>query len=183
VIDVDPQRSATDWAEVSGERLPFDFDANTDPSQLARLRELPYDVIFVDTPGNLTDTHILGTVLDVSDFVVVPVNPEPLSVTPTRKTVTTLIEPRGLPYRVLLSKIDMREKGQLEDWQAIVDGLGYPRFKQHIRKYKQHSDAPVTGDVVTQYRDTRETANAIFDYTMVALELTALWAHAPAGRH
>jgi chromosome partitioning protein len=183
VVDVDPQRSATDWADISGERLPFDFAPSTDPSQLSRMRELPYDVIFVDTPGNLTDSHILGAVLDVSDFVVVPINPEPLSVTPTRRTISTLIEPRGLPYRVLLSKIDMREKGQLEDWQAIVDGLGYPRFKQHIRKYKSHSDAPVNGDVVTQYPDTRQTTNAIFDYTMVALELTALWAHAPAGRH
>ena len=180
VVDVDPQQSASEWAEVAGERLPFDFAPTTDAGTLSRLRELPYDVIFVDTPGNLEGTAILSAVLDVSDFVIVPINPKPLSVEPTRRTVHELIEPRGIPYRVLLSEIDMREAGQLEDWQAIVDGLELPRFKQHIRKYKAHSDAPVTGDVVTQYSDTRQTSNAIFDYTTVALELTALWAHAPA---
>lgn len=182
VVDVDPQQSSTDWAETAGERLPFDFAANTDPSTLARLRDLPYDVIFVDTPGNLEGTEILTAVLDVADFVIVPVNPEPMTVAPTRRTITQLIEPRGVPYRVLLSKIDMREAGQLEDWTSIIDQLGYPRFKQHIRKYKLHSDAPVSGDVVTQYADTRLASNAIFDYTTVALELTALWAHAPSGR-
>src|SRR5688572_14983867 len=87
VVDVDPQRSASEWAETAGERLPFDFDSSTDVSMLSRLRELPYDIIFVDTPGNLEGTDILKAVLDVSDFVVVPVNPEPLTVGPTRRTI------------------------------------------------------------------------------------------------
>lgn len=178
VVDVDPQRSSTDWAETAGERLPFDFDASTDPRTLSQLRDLPYDVIFVDTPGNLEGTDILEAVLDVADFVIVPVNPEPLSIAPTRRTIQTLVEPRQLDYRVLLSRIDMREAGQLEDWTQIIDQLGFPRFKQHIRRYKVHSDAPVSGDVVTQYPDTRIAANAIFDYTTVALELSSIWAHA-----
>lgn len=183
MVDVDPQQSSTDWAEAAGEHLPFDFAANTDPTTLAQLRDLPYDVILIDTPGNLEGTDILTAVLDVSDFVIVPLDPAPLSVGPTRRTISKFIEPRGIPYRVLLNRIDMREAGQLEDWTALVDGLGLPRFKQHIRRYKLHSDAPLTGDVVTQYPDTRLAANAIFDFTSVALELTSIWAHQPSGRN
>jgi chromosome partitioning protein len=178
VVDVDPQQSTTMGAARAGERLPFDFAENTDPNTLTRLRELPYDVVFVDTPGNLTDTAILGAVLDVSDFAIVPMVPEALAVDPTRNTISKLIEPRGVPYRVLLGKVDMRVPNLLEDWVNLVDvSLKLPRFKQHIRQYKSISDSPLTGDVVTQYPDTRQTANAIYDYNAVALELTSIWAH------
>ena len=50
VVDVDPQQSTTWWASTAGDDLPFDFADDTDPATLARMRDLPYDVIFVDTP-------------------------------------------------------------------------------------------------------------------------------------
>lgn len=40
LVDVDPQGSATWWAERAGDRLPFDFAADSDPAQLTRLRRL-----------------------------------------------------------------------------------------------------------------------------------------------
>lgn len=180
VVDVDPQRSTTWWAENAGEGLPFDFAADVDPSNLARLRELSYDTIFVDTPGSLEDTRVLSAVLDVSDFVILPLNPEPLNTPAMIRTIKQHIAPRGLDFRVLLSKIDRRRAGQLEDWEALVDdGLKLPRFRQHVRHYAAHADAPLEGKVVTQYPDTRQNANAIFDYTHVALELMAIWANEP----
>lgn len=183
-VDTDPQRSMSDWAEAAGDSLPFDFTNDTDPANLSRLRELDYDVIFVDTPGSLRDSDILGAVLAAADFAVVPFTPEALSVRPTARTVSNFIEPLNLPFRVLLNKIDMRVAGQLEDWRSAVDDtLELPRFKQHIRQYKTHSDAPMLGQVVTQYPDTRQTANAIFDYSSVALELTSIWAHQAGGKH
>lgn len=178
VVDVDPQRSTTWWANNAGDDLPFDFAADTDVRHLARLRELDYDMVFVDTPGNLEDTETLGLVLDQTDFAIVPLTPEALSVPPTVRTIRTLIEPRNIPYRVLLNRIDMRVPGQLEDWTTLVDeSLKLPRFQQHIRWYKTHADAPMLGKVVTQYPDTRATTNAIYDYAAVALELTSIWAN------
>jgi chromosome partitioning protein len=180
VVDVDPQRSTTWWAENAGDRLPFDFAADVDPTNLARLRELPYDAIFVDTPGSLEDTTVLSAVLDVADFVILPLNPEPLNTPAMVRTVRQHIEPRNLAYRVLLSKIDRRRTGQLEDWEKLVDtGLRLPRFRQYVRLYATHADAPLEGKVVTQYADTRQNANAIFDYTHVAMELMAIWANEP----
>ena len=115
VVDVDPQQSTSWWASSAGDGLPFDFADDTDPAALARMRDLPYDVIFVDTPGNLTDSHIPSSVLSVADCAIVPTEPEALCIPPMVRTVRTFIEPPASPFRTLLSKIDMRPPGQLED--------------------------------------------------------------------
>ena len=175
VVDVDPQQSSTWWADNAGDDLPFDLMPDADPSNLVRLRELPYDFIFVDTPGSLEADDVLRAVLTVSDFVILPLNPEPLNTPALIRTVKTLIQPANIPYRLLLSKIDRRRSGQLEDWENLVDsGMNQPRFKQSIRLYAAHSDAPLYGKVVTQYPDTRNNSNAIFDYMAVANELRSL---------
>src|SRR5947209_2888631 len=68
VVDVDPQGSATWWAERVGERLPFDIASDTNPDVLRRLRELDeYDLVIVDTPGSLEATEVLRAVVDASD--------------------------------------------------------------------------------------------------------------------
>src|SRR5512144_2474289 len=72
LVDVDPQASATWWAERAGERLPFEFTADTNPAHLAHLRTLDYDVVVVDTPGSLEGGEVLSAVLAASDFVVLP---------------------------------------------------------------------------------------------------------------
>ncbi|WP_018185843.1 ParA family protein [Microbacterium sp. 77mftsu3.1] len=177
MVDVDPQQSATEWAETAGERLPFDFAPNINPQSLSRLKELgdEYDYVFVDTPGNLETESILKAVLEVTDFAVLPLNPEPLVTKALKRTYERYIEPMGIEYRVLLSKIDRRRAGQLEDWQVVVDtGLKLARFQDSIRLYAAHTDAPIDGRVVTQYPDTRQNANAIFDYMMVANELRSI---------
>lgn len=175
VIDVDPQQSTTWWAGNAEDTLPFDFTADVDPNNLAKLRLLDYDVVIVDTPGSLQDTAILQVVLDNADFAIVPLTPDDLSVKPLVRTINEHIKPRGVPYRVLLSKIDQRNAGELEDWQALVDELGLPRFRQAIRQYKAHKDAPSRGEVVTTYTATRANRNAIQDFDQVALELVSIW--------
>lgn len=178
VVDSDPQGSTTWWAENGGEHLPFDFAPDVDPRNLSRLRELPYDVVFVDTPGNLEATATLAAVLDVADFVVLPFSPEYLNVPPLTKTVKSLIEPRGLDYRVLLNNIDRRRgEAHLEEWEGLLDGLKLPRFRNHVRKSVSITDAPFAGKVVTDYSDTRANRAAIFDYNAVALELASIWAN------
>ncbi|WP_061018420.1 ParA family protein [Microbacterium sp. CCH5-D1] len=182
VVDVDPQESTTWWAENAGEELPFDFTADVDPTNLSLIRNADdYDYVLIDTPGSLDNTAVLSAVLDVADFVILPLNPEPLVVPALRRTVAQHIAPRGLDYRVLLNKIDRRVFGQLEDWQELVDdGLKMPRFEGYIRASKSIADGPLDGKVVTQYSDTRATQNAIFDFTTVARELQAALEATPA---
>ena len=137
VVDVDPQQSTTWWASTAGERLPFDFAADTDPATLSRMRDLPYDVIFVDTPGNLTDSDILASVLSVADFAIVPTEAEALCIPPMVRTVRSFIEPTGIAFRVLLSKIDMRVPGQLEDAEQLIDGLQLPEHRSGVQHHQK----------------------------------------------
>lgn len=182
VVDVDPQQSATWWATTAGDGLPFDFADETDSAFLAGIRSLPYQFVYVDTPGSLTDTAVLSTVLEAADFVVIPTEPEALCIPPMVRTIKSLVEPKKVPYRVLLSKVDMRIAGQLEEAEALIDELGLPRFRRPIRKYKVHADAPVTGAVATRYPESRQTFKAIDDYRAVSLELMAMWAAASESR-
>lgn len=174
MVDVDPQQSSAWWAENAGDALPFDYSATRTLADVARLRELggDYDVTIVDTPGSLEDVRTLETVLDLADFAVVPMPPEALAANPTERTISRLIEPRRLDYAVLLNRIDPHVPKQLEDWAAFLDTcLGVPRFAAHMRQYRVHANAPLTGEVITSTPDTRRTSQAIWDATAVAFEL------------
>lgn len=184
LIDVDPQETATQWAENASTELPFEVFTDLDPANLARVRNLAddYDYVIIDTPGSLADTAVLAAVLDVSDFTILPIIPEGPVVGPLRRTIRELIEPRNVPYRVLLNRIDRRIYGQLEDWENLLDeGLKLPRFKSHIRASKSIADAYLDGSVVTQFTDTRGTRNAIADFTTVARELLDALDETPAN--
>lgn len=174
VVDVDPQQSTVWWAENAHRHLPFDFAGSQHPSVLARLSHLDgeYDFAIVDTPGSLEDARTLDVVVDASDFVIVPLAPEPLAVEPTMRTIQRFIEPRGVRFAVLLNRIDPRIHRQLEAWHELLDvTLGVPRFDAHVRQYKAQADAPVLGNLITTLRDNRNTQGAIWDLTMLALEM------------
>lgn len=182
LVDCDPQGSATWWAERAGDRLPFDFAADTNPDQLARLRDLPYDVVFVDTPGSLEGGDVLGAVISASDFVLLPTEPAALAVMPLIRTVREVVTPRGVPYRVLLNIVDPRSPGETDDARRMLDAQGIGYFNATVRAYKAHERAPLEGVVVTQYPVTQRYAmKAVDDYRRVALELFAMWSREQAA--
>ena len=181
LVDVDPQGSATWWAERAGERLPFDFTSDTDSAHLVRLRDLShYDVVFIDTPGSLEGHDVLEAVLSASDFVILPTEPAALAVMPLIRSVRDVVIPRGVPYRVLLNIVDPRSPAELDEARQLLTGQGIASFTAAVREYKAHKRAPLEGLVVTQYaaRD-RYAAKAIDDYRRVALELYAEWSRSP----
>ena len=189
VVDVDPQQSATRWAERAGDDLPFDFTANQDPDVIKHLREIEYDIVLIDTPGSHENTGVLDAVLESADFVILPVEASTMAIESIADTVAQHVLPTGLDYRLLLNKIN-RQRGskRLEDWEALIDEgeliegqAGLPRFNHHIRMSASVEDAPLDGKVVTQYTDTRANQAAIFDYSSVAFELTSLWANEKKG--
>jgi chromosome partitioning protein len=185
VVDVDPQGSASWWAENAGERLPFDFTAEKDPAVLRTIREVAaesYDVVIVDTPGSLEGAQILATVLATTDYVIVPTEPAALAVVPLIRTVRTLIAPSGVDYRVLVNKVDGRALGLRDDAFAMLDAQDIRRFKASTRQLSAHAYAPAQGIVVTQYARDRYSIEAAGEYRAVALEMFADW-RVTIGRH
>ncbi|WP_110554907.1 ParA family protein [Actinocorallia populi] len=128
--------------------------------------------VFVDTPGSLENEHILAACLDVADDVVVPMPPEPLAFDATARTVSRVLTPRGLPFKVVVNAWDPRDgRADLEETLAYIDAQGWPRTQAVIRRYKVHTRASAEGIVVTQYSKNRVAMEAREDFFRLALEL------------
>ena len=130
-----------------------------------------YRYVFIDTPGSIEDQALLSASLDVADEVIVPMPPEPLAFDPTARTIKKVVEPRGLPFFVVVNAWDPRDgKADLEDTQEYIDAMGWPRSKAVIRRYKIHTRAAAEGQVVTQYGKGRVALEAREDLFRLALE-------------
>lgn len=174
VASTDPQGSSVWWSDRVKDKggLPFDFTQVDDPRDLGKLRLLPYEHIFVDTPGSLEDERILRRVLEECDDVLVPMTPEPLSYDPTRLTINEVIAPRGIPFRVVVNNWDPRDgMTDLQQTAQFIAKSGWPMCKTVIRRYKLHTRASAEGQVVTQYPRNRTAVEAREDFLFLALEL------------
>ncbi len=175
VASIDPQGSAVWWAErVDGDELPFDYDQLDDrPDDVAKLDKLEeYQHIFVDAPGSFARPAVLARALEVATDAIVPVIPEPLSYGPTERTVLDVIQPRGLPYRVVRNLWDRRD-GRL-DIDALTEWLDQQDLSYTntiLRRFKLHTVAAAEGRVVTQYSSNRTATEARNDFLTLALEL------------
>lgn len=128
--------------------------------------------VFIDTPGSLQDENLLLEALKYAHDVIVPIPPEGLAFDPTARTIAKVIEPTGLPYRVVINNWDPRDgTADLEETKAYIDAQGWPRAKNVIRRYKVHTRASVEGRVVTQYAKNRVAMEAREDFFRLALEL------------
>lgn len=174
VVSIDPQASAVWWAERGdADNLPFDFDQMDDrPDDVLDLASSGYEHVFIDAPGSLARPAVLARALEVAHDVIVPTVPEPLAYGPTERTVRELIEPRGVPYRIVRNLWDKRD-GELDlslltKW-LVEQELSYTNTI--VRRYKMHTNASAEGRVVTQYPNGRTAAEAKNDFLKLALEL------------
>lgn len=177
LVDIDEQSTTAEVAERAeklGNELPFDYTADTNPANLAKLRKIRgVDMILVDCPGSLEGHEILHKVLEQADFVIIPYMHDPFYLTPTRRTAAICAE-QGVPHRVLINKIDTRRGGGvalLENAMATIDKLHLPRFRSFVREYVAHSQAHVEGLMITQYRGDKNAVHACEDIRRVHTEL------------
>ncbi|HEX3922107.1 MAG TPA: ParA family protein [Streptosporangiaceae bacterium] len=173
VVDADPQRSAAEFASAAGESLSFEvLDAANRADTIAGLRDLRgLDTIIVDCAGNLQDTPLLGEVLAVADFAVIPFVPERAAVQPTLNTAR-VIAAAGLPHKVLINAADpLRGAGPVEDARALLESSGVPYFQSFVRRYVSVPAAQLDGLPLTAYRGDRSWRSALDDARRVQTEL------------
>ena len=143
--------------------------------------------VYVDTPGWIDlsgaddGTDVLGTgssadalraVLEVADLVIVPIEPEPLCLDPTARTIKQVIEPLGKKFIVVVNNWDPRDgKVDLEQTREFVQANGWPLARTVVRHYKVHTRAAAEGRVVTEYEANRVSLQAREDFYKLSLEL------------
>jgi chromosome partitioning protein len=173
VIDADPQRSASEFAAAAGEALSFEIvAADNRPNMIAGLREIRgLDTVLVDCAGNLQDTPLLGEVLAVADFAVIPFVPERVAVQPTLNTAR-VIAAAGLPYKVLINAADpLRGAGPIQDARELLDASGVPYFQSFVRRYVSVPSSQLDGLPLTAYRGDSSWRKALDDARRVQVEL------------
>jgi chromosome partitioning protein len=89
LVDTDPQGSVLQWHAISG-KAPFDvrhIPRKLTPKDVKVLGR-GYHHVIIDTPPALGD--IVASVIQVSERVIVPVNPSPLDIWASRGTVALI---------------------------------------------------------------------------------------------
>ncbi|OKH63004.1 peptide transporter [Mycobacterium sp. SWH-M5] len=186
-VSIDPQGSAVWWSERV-EDLPFHIvQAHDDIAGLRTLGSLPgIEKVYADTPGWIdldddSDTDPLGegassealnAVLDVTDLAIVPILTEPLCYQPTAQTIHRVLEPRGIPYMVVVNNWDPRDgERDRDDTIEFVQRNGWPLANTVVRRYKLHTRASAEGQVVTEYPKNRTALEARLDFSNLAHEI------------
>ncbi|MET7727509.1 ParA family protein [Streptomyces mirabilis] len=167
--------------------MPFDIlDISAEAEMIPRLRELPYDHVFVDTPGwtppslehfeeganPLGDAddvaQLLDSILEQAHDAIVPILTEPDSFDPTYQTVEWVLKPRGIVYQVVINNWPPSEGiAYVDGTRKLCDRHGWPVANTVIRRYRVHTNAT---KVVTQYNNNRVELQAREDFYRFALE-------------
>ena len=178
VVDLDPQGSAVDWgsaAQESGNDLAFRIVTAKNPEDLGQMRSLDFDLIIVDTPGNLQNADLLRNIAEYSDHVILPTEPTAMAVRPLVRTWKDVVDPTGTAYSVLLTRADPRVPRDVEDTRELLQKLGLTVLSPYVRSYKVHERASIDGTVVTGYEKNRMSEKAAGDYRDVLKALRQQW--------
>jgi chromosome partitioning protein len=176
LLDVDPQKSASFWADRIGDKAGFDFAFSTDAGILAQLRDLEqYSVVVVDTPGSLEGNDVLTTLIPQCDVALIPSEPATLSTQPLARTAR-LVAALGVPYTVVLTRVDAAKGGQnaVAGTRALLEEMSIPCLDTYVRSYIAHVDAPLEGKAVTDFGWGRSARHARDDFGRLAREVVAV---------
>ena len=132
------------------------------PTQ-AGLRQHPYDVIFVDTPGFLDATDMRHTIARTADFMVLPTSTEWLAIRAIIKGIAKVITSNQVPYKVLLNRIDGGAPSEIQDARDLFTSKNIAVFHTPARSYKAIYWLPIQGQLITDLSDTGSEAKAAPD--------------------
>jgi chromosome partitioning protein len=174
LVDADPQGSASWWADRNQPLMGFDLAQETNPTLLKELRNIKnYTLIVVDTPPAL-NSDALTAVIPAADYLILPTPPAAMDLAALIDTVKAAVIPSGIPYRVLLTRVDPRSVNEAVDAQKTLMELEIPACSTFIRLYKAHERAALEGVSIIKWRG-QNAREAEADYRKIANEIEQDW--------
>lgn len=175
-IDADSQQGSLGaWVnQVGEEATPFDIAILSAAQDLENLRAIAvdYDLVFIDTPGSLSQQDLVASFLKVSDFILVTSEIDPMSLEPADRYIDKLVIPAGKPYSVLLTKADQRSASQEAAARAFFEDVNKPVFSSVIHDYRAFAYAYQDGVFASAGTSSRPNARkAASEYQQAAIEL------------
>ena len=166
LIDGDPNRSATGWAQRGA--LPFKVVDERQGPRYAR----EYEYIVFDTRAR-PERSDLKELAEGCDLLVIPTTPDSLALEALARTVDMLAGFGSANYRILLTIVPPPPSRDGEEARADLEERGLPLFKGEIRRRVAFQKAATLGVPVYEVRDPR-AQQAWDDYQRVGKE-TSKW--------
>ena len=162
LIDDDPNRSATAWAEPG--RLPFRVILESERHGV----QTEYEHLVIDTPAR-ADPADIRALAKASDLLVLPTTPEALALTALLQIARMLEESRDR-VRVLLTICPPYPERDAEEAKEMLGGEDLRVLKAQIRRAKAFQKAALAGGLVHEVSDPRARV-AWLDYVSAGREL------------
>ena len=163
LIDDDPNRSASAWAEPGN--LPFQVVLEQERHHL----QGDFENLVIDTPAR-ADPADLKTLARASDIIVLPTTPEALAMTALLQLTTMLQAIEGADVRVLLTICPPYPEKDADEAREALEGAGLKLFNAQVRRAKAFQKAALGGQLVYEVSDPRAGV-AWLDYVSAGREL------------
>lgn len=168
LADQDRLKSATSLSRLGN--LPFPVTSLGGVSRLAN--ESPLDYLVIDSRGGLDDDELYEMV-DTCDLLVLPSNPEVMSLDGMQQTIE-LLEKRGSASRATVLLTMTRPGKRLQMARRTLDSLEIPVMASSVRFSDAFKDASAQGVVVRDVKTNTLAKTCWLDYGQVTDELLAI---------
>jgi chromosome partitioning protein len=167
LVDNDPNKSSTSWAERGEGKLPFKV---ADINHLA-MNKNNYEHMVFDTKAR-PDRRELKLLAEGCDLLVIPTTPDAMSIEAVMNTVEELKVIGKINYKILITIIPPYPEKDGEEARKMLTTNGYPLFASGIREAKAFKLAALGGQLVNQVKGPRSAA-CWEEYARVGAEMLA----------
>jgi chromosome partitioning protein len=165
LLDADPQETLSMWWRRRGEPgNPQVYSLDNVASDVATLTKRDFDWVIVDGPPSNFDR--LGSLVRVSDFVLIPVRVSAFDIDATT-TVLDACKKGNRPYAFVLTQVDPRWEKFTDSAAKALKNRG-PILAEQIRFRLAYASAPTIGKTGPESTDAKQAADA-------GREIDALW--------
>ena len=160
LVDADPQGSVLQWQSIE-DNIAFDVKPHPMPLSPKDIETFSkgYDHVVIDSPPALGD--IIRSVLEVSDFTIVPIGPSPLDIWSSNETVALINETRehnrNLEAKLLICRKIPRTRIGREAREAM-EVYNLAIFETEISQRIAYVQSLISGVSVLQYAPNSEAS-------------------------
>ena len=160
LVDADPQGSVLQWQSIE-DNIAFDVKPHSMPLSPKDIETFSkgYDHVVIDSPPALGD--IIRSVLEVSDFTIVPIGPSPLDIWSSNETVALINETRkhnrNLEAKLLICRKIPRTRIGREAREAM-EVYNLAIFETEISQRIAYVQSLISGVSVLQYAPNSEAS-------------------------
>jgi chromosome partitioning protein len=161
LIDLDPQGTATKWAELRGQETPAIVSCQIFmlPKILAKAKDGRADIAVIDTPGKIEQATVEAA--KVADLALIPVRATAFDLNALTE-LRNLLAIAGDPLSYVVINAAPPQGRRHEDAKAVIEGMHSLKVAPvHLCQRNAYADATISGLTATEYEPEGKAAREI----------------------